>query len=77
MPELSNARSVDEVDRDRSAELAVLIERAAREPGLAELLDVYRQDWYRLGTSLAQATPMVIRTVQVSTDSTMSFLWDR
>jgi len=74
MPESNESRPSGSKQRDRKAELAALIERASREPGLVELLSVYRQDWFQLSTKPAQKKLSVSRTVRLSTDSARPLL---
>lgn len=59
---------------DHQERLAVLIERAKEQPGLAALMEVYQQDWFRLGTSVAKRVPRVIKSVRNSTNSMPSLL---
>lgn len=64
--------SISQVDRQE--QLAELIDRARQQPGLAALMDVYQQDWFRLGTAIAAPLPRTMKSVRVSTDSTPSLL---
>jgi len=72
MPETNPIASGSELARQD--QLAKLIELAKQQPGLAALMEVYQQEWYRLGTTIARPVPRSIKSVRVSTDSTPSFL---
>ena len=67
-PTIPNARP------DREEQLSDLIERARQQPGLAAVMEVYQQEWFRLGTSVARPLPRTMKSVRVSTDSTPSLL---
>ena len=56
----------------REEQLRLLLEEAAKQPGIADLMQLQKQSWYQLAVTSGQPITRAIRRTSVSTDSIAS-----